>query len=58
MNIFFSHLLFFFFPLLKTFVERGDGDFSVQVKGTARHLRDGNFSQKFSRFCRGVGGMD
>lgn len=53
---FFYHLLFFL--VLKSLVERGDGGFYLQVKGIARHLRDGNFCQKSSHFCKGVGGMD
>lgn len=39
-------------------MERHDGDFHLQVKGTTRHLHAGNFSQQPSHFCRGVGGMD
>lgn len=55
---FFNHLLFLFVFLLKSFVERHDGDFNLEVKGTARHLHAGNFSQKSSHFCKRVGGMD
>lgn len=52
----FYHLLFVF--LLESLVDRGDGDFNLQVKGTARQLCDGNFSPKSRHFSKGAGGMD